>query len=295
MGAHRFCTIDLPLSGFSVRPAMRSFDSGKAHRLTLLLTALSASVLAARRRAGSRLTTSTIQRCGSSSLGRRHPASRGSPKRTTSGPGQEPRGKSIGSGWAAATGATEPLFDPQKMRAAFDALPELREEDIKTLPNARTLEMNAAHNAALISIGNDLYHYAFGADRAFRLTFDPDAEEEFSFSPDGRQVAFVRRNDLFVVNLEQQRQERQLTTSGTRRPTSSSSMSLGCTADASSTRYKTASSPGWTSTSSPLQVRTPRPSFERRPKAWVDVNGPVRWRPCSLQPRTDTRRATRLL
>ena len=48
-----------------------------------------------------------------------------------------------------------------------------------------------------------------------RLTFDPYVEEEFSFSPDGRQVAFVRRNDLFVVNLEQQRQEKQLTTSGT--------------------------------------------------------------------------------
>jgi hypothetical protein len=80
----------------------------------------------------------------------------------------------------AATGATEPLFDAQKMRAAFDALPGLREEDIKTLPNARSLEMNAAHNAALISIGNDLNHYTFGADRAFRLTFDPDAEEEFS-------------------------------------------------------------------------------------------------------------------
>ena len=52
-------------------------------------------------------------------------------------------------------------------------------------------------------------------DRAFRLTFDPYAEEEFSFSPDGRQAAFVRRNNLFVVNLEQQRQEKQLTTSGT--------------------------------------------------------------------------------
>ena len=115
----------------------------------------------------------------------------------------------------AATGATEPLFDAQKMRAAFEALPGLREEDVKTLPNAPALEMNAAHSAVLISIGNDLYHYAFGAERALRLTFDPYGEEEFSFSPDGRQVAFVRRNDLFVVNLEQQRQEKQLTTSGT--------------------------------------------------------------------------------
>ena len=116
---------------------------------------------------------------------------------------------------AAATGTTEPLFDAQKMRAAFDALPGLREEDVKVLPNDAGLEMNATHSAALVSIGNDLYHYPFGSDRAFRLTFDPYEEEEYSFSPDGRQAAFVRRNNLFVVNLEQQRQEKQLTTSGT--------------------------------------------------------------------------------
>jgi dipeptidyl-peptidase-4 len=60
-----------------------------------------------------------------------------------------------------------------------------------------------------------LYYYPFNGDRAFRLTFDPYVEEEFSFSPDGRQAAFVRRNNLYVINLEEQRQEKQLTTSGT--------------------------------------------------------------------------------
>ena len=115
----------------------------------------------------------------------------------------------------AATGKSEPLVDAPKMRAAFDALPGLRPEDVARLPNDRGLEMNAARNAAIVSIGDDLYYYPFGTDRAFRLTFDPHAEEEFSFSPDGRLAAFVRRNNLFVVNLEQQRQEKQLTTSGT--------------------------------------------------------------------------------
>ena len=113
------------------------------------------------------------------------------------------------------TGATEPLFDAEKMRAAFDALPGLRPTDVDRLPNDRGLEMNATQTAALVSLGDDLYYYPFGGDRAFRLTFDPYAEEEFSFSPDGRQAAFVRRNNLYVVNLEQQRQEKQLTTSGT--------------------------------------------------------------------------------
>ena len=114
----------------------------------------------------------------------------------------------------AATGKIEPLFDAQKLRAAFDALPGLRAEDVAQLPSTRSLEMNAGATAILLSIGNDLYYYSFGGDRAFRLTFDPYEEELFSFSPDGRQAAFVRSNNLFVVNLEQQRQEKQLTTSG---------------------------------------------------------------------------------
>ena len=115
----------------------------------------------------------------------------------------------------AISGASEPLFDAQKMRAAFDALPGLRAEDVQQLPTRRELEMNAEASAAIVSIGDDLYYYPFNGDRAFRLTFDPYVEEEYSFSPDGRQAAFVRRNNLYVVNLEQQRQEKQLTTSGT--------------------------------------------------------------------------------
>lgn len=114
----------------------------------------------------------------------------------------------------AASGTSEPLFDAAKMRAAFDALPGLRAEDVTRLPNQRSLEFNAARNAVAVSIAADLYVYQFGQDRAVRLTFDPYEEEEFSFSPDGRQIAFVRRNNLYVVNVEQQRQERQLTTSG---------------------------------------------------------------------------------
>jgi dipeptidyl-peptidase-4 len=115
----------------------------------------------------------------------------------------------------AATGAAAPLFDAAKMRAAFAALPGMRASDVEPLPGSRTLEMNATGTAALVSIGDDLYYYPFDSDRAFRLTFDPYAEDEASFSPNGRQAAFVRRNNLFVINLEQQRQEKQLTTSGT--------------------------------------------------------------------------------
>jgi dipeptidyl-peptidase-4 len=115
----------------------------------------------------------------------------------------------------AVSGSAEPLFDAAALRTAFDALPGLRAQDVADLPARRGIEMNADATAMLVSIGQDLYYYRFGSERAFRLTFDPADEEEYSFSPDGRQAAFVRRNNLFVVNLEQQRQERQLTTDGT--------------------------------------------------------------------------------
>lgn len=114
----------------------------------------------------------------------------------------------------AATGRSEPLFDAARMREAFAALPGLSAEDVAQLPNQRGLEFSSSYAAVVLSIADDLYYYQFGQPRAVRLTFDPGEEEEFSFSPDARQVAFVRRNNLFVVNVEEQRQERQLTTSG---------------------------------------------------------------------------------
>jgi dipeptidyl-peptidase-4 len=127
----------------------------------------------------------------------------------------KPAGESVD--WVkvdAATGASEPLFDAARMRDALAALPGLRAEDVARLPNQRGLEFNRSQSAIVTSIADDLYYYQFGQPRAVRLTFDPYEEEEVSFSPDGRQVAFVRKHNLFVVNVEQQRQERQLTTSG---------------------------------------------------------------------------------
>ncbi|MGQ0735942.1 MAG: S9 family peptidase [Acidobacteriota bacterium] len=114
----------------------------------------------------------------------------------------------------AATGNVSPLFDAAKMRAAFDALPGMRADDVEHLPRDPGLVMNGSRTAMVVSIGDDLYYFPFTSDRAFRLTFDPHPEKELSFSPDGRQVAFVRQHNLFVVNVEQQRQERQLTRDG---------------------------------------------------------------------------------
>jgi dipeptidyl-peptidase-4 len=53
----------------------------------------------------------------------------------------------------------------------------------------------------LTTLDSDLYFYDFETDTALRLTALDGEEEEASFSPDGASVAFVRTNDLFVVDI----------------------------------------------------------------------------------------------
>ncbi len=101
----------------------------------------------------------------------------------------------------AATGDALPLFDAAKMEAALAKQPGVTIDDARRLSHARDLEFNAGDTAALVTIGDDLYAYTFGADTASRLTYTAGEERTPSFSPDGRLVAFVRDNNLFVVDL----------------------------------------------------------------------------------------------
>ena len=67
--------------------------------------------------------------------------------------------------------------------------------------------------AVLLSGANDLWLYQ-AADRTLkRLTHTPEPEEFPSFSPDGRRVAFVRKNDIHVLEIASGKETR-LTTDG---------------------------------------------------------------------------------
>jgi dipeptidyl-peptidase-4 len=113
----------------------------------------------------------------------------------------------------AASGATKSLLDLDEAAAALAKIPSM--EKGKSL--ATLLEdperMNAQRTAVLLDVGKDLWHYAFGADAAVRLTSTPEPEEVFGYSPDGKRVSFVRGNDLYVVDIEPLA-ERRLTTDG---------------------------------------------------------------------------------
>jgi dipeptidyl-peptidase 4 len=111
------------------------------------------------------------------------------------------------------TGAAAPLFDPARMESALAALPGVSRDAAGRLARSSDLLFDDGHTGALMTIGDDLYYYDLTAGRAARLTNRPGTEEEATFSPDGRHVAFVRAHDLHVVDVASQR-ERALTSDG---------------------------------------------------------------------------------
>ncbi len=116
----------------------------------------------------------------------------------------------------AVSGEREPLFDSDAMEAAIAALPGIGAAEARRLARAgRPLlsTVDPGRPAMVFDFADDLYHHRSDGARAVRLTHTPAAEDEVSFSPDGRLVAFVRDHDLHVVDVEQQR-EHALTTDG---------------------------------------------------------------------------------
>ncbi len=113
----------------------------------------------------------------------------------------------------AGTGRTSPLFDAARFEQAFAALTGVTREDAAQLATSGDLTMNARRTAAIVPFAEDLYHYDFDAGKAVRLTVAPGREEEATFSPDGQLVAFVRGNNLHIVDIATGR-ERAVTTDG---------------------------------------------------------------------------------
>lgn len=114
----------------------------------------------------------------------------------------------------AVTGTSQPFYDAAKMEAAFAALPGFGKDDARRLANQTSYQLNPTETGVLINFANDIFYYEFGADRAVRLTSNPDEEVGEGFSPDGRMVSFVRGNNLYVEDLGMQRRERALTNDG---------------------------------------------------------------------------------
>jgi dipeptidyl-peptidase-4 len=111
------------------------------------------------------------------------------------------------------TGKERPLFDRAKFAAALAAT-GIDAEDAGDAAASSELVFDSKKTAMLVSIADDLYLYAIGRNMVTRLTSTPGEEEEPAFSPDGTKIAFVRQNDLYVV--DRTGRERRLTTDGSK-------------------------------------------------------------------------------
>ncbi|HYO78792.1 MAG TPA: DPP IV N-terminal domain-containing protein, partial [Thermoanaerobaculia bacterium] len=112
-----------------------------------------------------------------------------------------------------ATGKERALFDRAKVAAALREA-GLSADDARTASESDELAFDGKKRAFVVTVGDDLYLYSLARNTATRLTSAPGAEEEATFSPDGTRVAFVRQNDLYVVDLNGR--ERRLTTDGSK-------------------------------------------------------------------------------
>ena len=113
----------------------------------------------------------------------------------------------------AVSGRTAMLFDPSLMEAALAAAPGVSPEAAAVQRWANDLVLNPSRTGGLVTLNDDLYLYDFVANAAARLTETPGSEQEPTFSPNGRLVAFVRDHNLYVVDIDT-RTEVALTTDG---------------------------------------------------------------------------------
>ena len=113
----------------------------------------------------------------------------------------------------ARTGQAEAFLDSSAMARALSQLPGIDARTAARLAGGSRFDFSDDYTRILLNHENDLYAYHVEEQVAVRLTSTPGREELAQFSPDGRFVAFVRDNDLYVVDVEGAT-ERALTTGG---------------------------------------------------------------------------------
>ncbi len=101
----------------------------------------------------------------------------------------------------AATGAESPLFDASAAEASLAAIPGISTTEAANAVRSRRVVFNDAATAALLTIQNELYVLTFGDSRVRKITSSGGSKEEATLSPDASSAAFVRENNLFVVDV----------------------------------------------------------------------------------------------
>lgn len=112
----------------------------------------------------------------------------------------------------AATGASESLYDADALAAALRETLSLPDDEAARAARPASLTMSSGGERLLLNLASDFFAWETAENELRRLTRGPESEELPRFSPDGRRVAFIRENELYVTDLEGG--ELQLTTGG---------------------------------------------------------------------------------
>lgn len=99
----------------------------------------------------------------------------------------------------ALSGARQPLYTYAQLERALLGT-GVASADARTASRRLPSIFDAARNAFLMTIGDDLYAYTISTQTAHRLTDSDGVKSEATFSPDGRSVAFIKNNNIFVAS-----------------------------------------------------------------------------------------------
>lgn len=101
----------------------------------------------------------------------------------------------------AATGAMRPIQELRTMAQKLGTLAAFSVEQAREAATLRAFSADRLH--ALVPHRRDLYYFDAENGAARQLTHSSEEDEEFAeLSPDGKHVAFLRKNDLWVVGTE---------------------------------------------------------------------------------------------
>lgn len=111
------------------------------------------------------------------------------------------------------TGKRRPLFNATKLEAAAAKVAGVSATQASAVPLQKAWTFSPDKRATVLSLAGDLYLYDLTSDTLTRVTNAAGEEQEASFSPDGKLIAFVRDNNIYVADIAT-RKERALTTDG---------------------------------------------------------------------------------
>ncbi len=111
-----------------------------------------------------------------------------------------------------ASGKAAPFYDAGKLETALAAA-GVDEKRAGDLARQARFDLNEAGDTFLFTAADDLWTWRLASSSLARLTVAAGEEEQAEWSPDGKAVAFVRANDLYVVDVGGGR-ERRLTVDG---------------------------------------------------------------------------------